>query len=82
MELLDVSFLVNHLCVAGSLKLLPLTRIDGFSHLYDESDVIKTLTLIAVGVGIAPMIQILRYILESPNSAIRVVLLYGVVSLM
>jgi NAD(P)H-flavin reductase len=44
---------------------------------------VKTLTLLAVGAGIAPMIKILRHIFQLPNdeNMIEVVLLYGAVSL-
>ena len=52
---------------------------------------IKTLTMIAVGIGVAPMIQLLRFILQDiqnthdqdckKETLEKVILLYGVVSI-
>lgn len=84
----NIMFKFNQLCVAGSVKLLPITRLPYFIGHTSANITIRTMTLISVGVGIAPMIQILRHILFSVNEAstgesnedrrIKVVLLYGV----
>ncbi len=66
------------MCINGTVKLGQLFNANM------NTMPIQTLTLLAVGAGIAPMINILRYILTIKNTSndyqIKVTLLYGVVS--